>query len=205
MAEFISLINGADEKSYMKNLITYAISPVIGGYKPSSVISISNKYKNMYDLWNKYGKEYRQELCLDIFELKRKNKELILLFYKKDLLYDTLNKDENIKLLSKFGYYRDMKLMEFLKFLKIRYEVNSCPHEIGVFLGIPADDVEKFMLYDGKKFVFSGYWKVYCNKERAAQTFNNYNKSRSCVINLLKDKIGVGEICRILPGYIKNQ
>lgn len=45
----------------------------------------------------------------------------------------------------------------------------SFPHEIGLFLGYPLDDVIGFIENKGENFLCSGCWKVY-SKERDAQT-----------------------------------
>ena len=37
------------------------------------------------------------------------------------------------------------------------------PHEIGVFLGYPPEDVKAFIKQNGKGAVLCGYWKVYSN------------------------------------------
>jgi len=79
---FIDFIDYTREKDYMMNLITYAISPTIAGYKPSSIITISNQNKGMYDLWCKYGDEYIDNINLKVFEIMRKENLIILLFYK---------------------------------------------------------------------------------------------------------------------------
>ena len=39
------------------------------------------------------------------------------------------------------------------------------PHEIGVFLGYPVEDVEGYMQNDGKNFLLVGYWKM-CIRDR---------------------------------------
>ena len=50
------------------------------------------------------------------------------------------------------------------------------PHEIGVFLGYPPDDVRGFMKSpcDGVKCV--GSWKVYGNQKEAEKIFKKYKE-----------------------------
>ena len=52
------------------------------------------------------------------------------------------------------------------------------PHEIGVFLGYPVEDVEGYMQNDGKNFLLVGYWKVYGEKEQALRLFASYDEAR---------------------------
>lgn len=50
------------------------------------------------------------------------------------------------------------------------------PHEIGLFLGYPIDDVKGFMKYKGECSKCTGLWKVYGDVERAKITFDRYDK-----------------------------
>ncbi|AGK98302.1 DUF3793 family protein [Clostridium pasteurianum] len=186
---FIDFIDYTKEKDYMMNLITYAISPTIAGYKPSSIITISNNYKGMYDLWYKYGDEYINNINLKVFEITRKEKLIILLFYNEKLLAETLFREDNMELLMKFGYSNIMSLDMCLQLLKYRYEGIACPHEVGIFLGIPAKDVEAFINCNGKQCVLCGYWKVYHDREKALKIFENYDRTKENVVKLLKKKI----------------
>ena len=47
----------------------------------------------------------------------------------------------------------------------------SYPHEMGIFLGYPLEDVRGFILHEGKDSCYTGYWKVYGDVEQAKQTF----------------------------------
>lgn len=53
------------------------------------------------------------------------------------------------------------------------------PHEIGIFLGYPIDDIEGFTA--GRKCLLSGYWKVYANPEKAERIFERYTKCRDAL------------------------
>ena len=50
-----------------------------------------------------------------------------------------------------------------------------CPHELGIFLGIPIEDVKDFMECTNKKCLLCGYWKVYNNYYTAEKTFKQYD------------------------------
>lgn len=186
---FIDFIDYTREKDYMMNLITYAISPTIAGYKPSSIITICNKNKGMYDLWCKYGDEYIDNVNLKVFEISRKENLVILLFYNEKMLSEILFHEDNMRLLLKFGYSNIMSLDKCLQLLKDRYQYMTCPHEVGIFLGIPVKDVEAFINCNGKQCVLCGYWKVYHDREKALKTFESYDRTRENVVKLLKKKI----------------
>ena len=50
------------------------------------------------------------------------------------------------------------------------------PHEIGLFLGYPAEDVHGFITHGPDCCKCTGCWKVYGNEEQAKKTFAQYKK-----------------------------
>lgn len=52
------------------------------------------------------------------------------------------------------------------------------PHEIGVFLGYPLQDVEGFIQNRGKNYTLKGPWTSYTDKEAAAQMFARLSRCR---------------------------
>lgn len=200
-ANILNLIKNKEDKEYMTNIITYAISPTISGYKPSTIITISNKYKSMYNLWSRYGREYLNEINLNVYEIKSEADLKILLFYNEKLLFNTIFNKDNMKFLMKFGYSTLMSLNECLNLLKLRYSECIFPHEIGIFLGIPIKDVEDFINYNGSGCVYCGYWKVYHDRKTALKTFQNYDHSKDITLNLLKRKIDLKIIVRTLCSH----
>ncbi|NLM20268.1 MAG: DUF3793 family protein, partial [Peptococcaceae bacterium] len=77
----------------------------------------------------------------------------------------------------------------------------GCPHEIGVFLGFPCQDVKAFMEYQekisgarsrsqverGPKLLLNGYWKVYHNPDLASDIFRRYDLARMMVMLVMLD------------------
>ena len=84
--------------------------------------------------------------------------------------------DENVKaFLSERGY--DCAGAEAcIERLRSRIEMDSFPHEIGVFLGYPLADVIGFIQNRGKNFTACGYWKVYTDPSAAQKAFDRYKK-----------------------------
>lgn len=50
------------------------------------------------------------------------------------------------------------------------------PHEIGIFLGYPLEDVEAFIRHGGRNCKCTGCWKVYHNEEEALRRFGQFKK-----------------------------
>lgn len=55
------------------------------------------------------------------------------------------------------------------------------PHEVGLFLGYPYDDVMAFIEHEGRDYLCCGCWKVYSNQESAEACFARYKRcTRDC-------------------------
>ena len=55
-------------------------------------------------------------------------------------------------------------------------ECDEFPHEIGLFLGYPPEDVRGFIEEGAAKCKCTGCWKVYGDVERAQKLFAAYKK-----------------------------
>lgn len=79
--------------------------------------------------------------------------------------------------------YESVGLERILNGLSRRYQRfagagDSFPHELGVLLQYPVEDVKGFMAHGGRDWLASGYWKVYGNVREAKQTFAAYDRAR---------------------------
>jgi len=80
----------------------------------------------------------------------------------------------------------------------------ACPHEVGIFLGIPVKDVEAFIDCNGKQCILCGYWKVYHDREKALKVFESYDKTRENVVRLLKQKVEPIEMINMLNSEVST-
>lgn len=55
-------------------------------------------------------------------------------------------------------------------------EGGEFPHEIGLFLGYPPEDVDGFIKNKACGFKCVGCWKVYGDREKAEKTFSRFRK-----------------------------
>ena len=50
------------------------------------------------------------------------------------------------------------------------------PHEIGVFLGYPLDDVKGFIRHKGRNYTYCGCWKCYGDPQAARRRFGGFRR-----------------------------
>ncbi len=178
------LLGSAQGRDYLETLIAFAAAPTIKGVKPSALMRFAASGRNTIQLWKDFGSRICAKYGLESFELKNGDKGVLVLLYKKKLLMHYLGYSRNKPFLEKMGYVTDSGLDGKLNFLKNRFE-ELCPHEVGLFLGIPVEDVEGFIENKGKNCLMCRYWKVYGNKRRAQLLFEAYDKARAGMMQLL--------------------
>ena len=77
------------------------------------------------------------------------------------------------------GYPMEEGLDALLEHLSERIMTNrEFPHEIGLFLGYPVEDVRGFIEQRGKDCKLSGYWKVYGDEQAARRLFHQFDRCR---------------------------
>lgn len=182
--KFAEILRTLSGKEYLEAMIVFASAPTIQGKKPASLMNFNSGGRNTAALWQNYGKEICEAYNLEFFELKNDNDSIMVLLYRKKLLEWYANHSRNQSFLNKMGYNTESSLEDKLTVLKHRFK-DCCPHEVGIFLGMPVEDVEGFIEHKGKNCLACKYWKVYCNPKRAELLFDAYDKARNNMAELL--------------------
>lgn len=68
------------------------------------------------------------------------------------------------------------------------------PHEIGIFLGYPLEDVIGFIRNKGQCFCCLGCWKAYSNEAQARRVFALYEKCRNVYLRCYQQGFGVARL-----------
>lgn len=114
---------------------------------------------------------------------RRENTALIYVFRHKKLAADL--KRPGVDALLRENGYTELSVSGALEHLRVRLAENEAfPHEIGVFLGYPVEDVIGFIENAGQNCKCCGCWKVYCNECEAIRTFARFKKCREVYLRL---------------------
>lgn len=101
---------------------------------------------------------------------------VLVYVYRPRYLQAKLYCQETMELLKTYGY-ADGRVESCIRHLKQRlYDYDCFPHEIGVFLGYPIEDVKGFIENRGKNCKSCGMWKVYCNEWEKIKQFEKFKK-----------------------------
>ncbi len=177
--------------------LAYHTAPTLLGIKCANLISIE---KNAFDLTG-HAMKFNSKASSKGLKMKIlcscKSRALILLYNEK-MLDKQLEEKNSKRILEQYGYKKCVSCDSALDFLGKRIEKSdSFPHEIGVFLGYPPEDVTGFIENQGRNFTLCGYWKVYGDPEKARRTFNNYDKCRKFLCNKLSQGLDIYQALKI--------
>ena len=117
---------------------------------------------------------------LRLVPLRLTGKKVLLYLYRPSRLRADLSGAEARKLLREAGYPAleiGGCLSELAKRLRGSEEF---PHEIGLFLSYPPEDVRGFIAHKGQKCKCAGCWKVYGDAKKAERTFAAYHHCTDC-------------------------
>ena len=169
-------------------------APLLAGLKISNMLSICRKlYKNVTDILEDSGISY--------YILRETDKKIIMLLYNERQMESHFLRKDVRRFLGALGY-TDFSINALLERFAKRYCDNigngeAFPHEMGVFLGYPLEDVKGFISNQGKNFLYSGYWKVYANMQQKVQIFQKFEYAREFMIMLISEGTGIKEIIEI--------
>lgn len=168
---------------FEKSLIVHC-SPTLASLKVANLYSYQFKSEEELtgnvEYWNVQMKKAGIQLTI----LRKRNQSALIYVCRSSELERKLRNVHVKQFLTTYGYV-EMDFNNAVEHLKERLKVSSeFPHEIGLFLGYPLEDVVGFIHNHGKNFQSSGVWKVYSDKENAEKKFGKYKKCTDIYLRL---------------------
>lgn len=188
LKKFFIITNNYDDLEYLFSVIMFSAGPTIKKHKASSLITFGKNNRNLNSIWERYKNEVKERLDIDYFELKKNVESTIVLFFNKEKVGLNIREVKNIEFLKRFGYNENMSVEQCLTLLSKRFE-HMCPHEIGIFLGYPVEDVTAFIDCPNDECKMVGYWKVYHDIEKAKSIFNKYDEIKYTIMRSMMQGI----------------
>ncbi len=170
------------EEAKFEELLAIHCAPVLKRKKIANMFHVTNsQFENIKQLIAKYAQKLKK-YGIDFFLFQEGCCRLTVYVYQKAALLLRLHQSHIQSFLSAFSYPDSQDLNEIFRFLDQRLcQCQNYPHEIGVFLGYPLEDVKGFMEHKPCKLV--GYWKVYGDAEKAENIFHQYDRYRDELLN----------------------
>lgn len=161
---------------HMENQLIEHCAPTLAGIKSAGLFSyfFADRQEAVMQLQQVNSKLNDRGVYVEAL-LWRADSVLIYVYRKKHLEQE-LHNPEVRKLLAEYGYI-DCGIEYCIWQLKNRLRDYACfPHEIGIFLGYPLDDVVGFIENRGQNCKCCGLWKVYCNESETMKLFDKLEK-----------------------------
>ena len=167
---------GRKKKMISEELVVNHCSPTMAGLKTGSLFSCPAKDSGMLA-----GDIRDLNKCLvprgvRIIPLKVTEQRALIYMYRPIKLKEDLSREAAEEILAEKNYpvgQMEQCIVELTRRLK---EQETFPHEIGLFLGYPPEDVEAFMKNGAAGAKCTGMWKVYGDVETAQCRFAQYKK-----------------------------
>ena len=114
---------------------------------------------------------------LRIVPMRFMQSRVLLYLYRPEALRRDLADSAAQDILRECGYGKCSRAESCLSCLIGRLRNNAdFPHEVGLFLGYPPEDVQGFIDHHARDFKLSGLWKVYGDEAYARAAFAKYKK-----------------------------
>lgn len=159
-----------------EKLLIFHCSPTLASIKTANLFSFH--YESDTDLKEhvNYWDFQMREKGVRLTVMRNRNQKALIYVYRTSELEKILGDESTRSFLDRYGY-KGLSLEESLERLRKRLEQQEgFPHEIGIFLGYPLEDVAGFICNEGKNFLLSGLWKVYGNLEETRRAFGRLKK-----------------------------
>lgn len=159
-----------------EDIIVRHCSPTLAGLKTGNMFSCYfsdiDEMRDSVRRWNRLlGRK-----GLRVLPLKFEDRRALVYVYRVFQLSHDLKNDIVRRLLRERGYDTKMPERCIAQLIKKLEMGGEFPHEIGLFLGYPPEDVYAFINNGEQECKCVGYWKVYSDEERARRIFEKYRK-----------------------------
>ena len=188
--EVLEILEKMDKKE-LKTQLALQCAPLLTGIKLSNLLTVTkSNEEDVKDLFR------NTEITVHTL-YQTKHRTIFLLFREKQLLA-YLNEEDVKETMRLFGY-QTLRLIDIFEKLCDRYKKYmkdhlSFPHELGLLLGYPVEDVLGFIRNEGRNYLYCGYWKVYGDVDAARITFDRYNQAKEDAIRLISSGMEIHEL-----------
>jgi len=196
LQRFMMFLKTQSDACFIESMIACFAAPVIDGLKCGHLLNLSRRGQNLSSAWNATKDELAARFGVEFLEVAQRSERssLLILIYDRERLLAAIDGEETRDFLRTCGYNCDVPGDAWIdgafRRLVERFE-RGVPHEVGVFLGYPLEDVRGFIENEGRNAKCAGYWKVYGDERAARRTFRAYRRSEWSGARRLLRRAGV--------------
>ena len=165
-----------------EELLVRHCSPTLAGMKTGNLFSCTYKCARALRAEIRALNRRLSAKGLRILPLKLCGGKALIYVYRPTRLKADLARREAAELLAQHGYECVMPAQCIVHLMDRLAAREGFPHEIGLFLGYPPEDVRGFIENNAKCSKCVGTWKVYGDAEQAERLFAKYKKCTSVYV-----------------------
>ncbi len=194
--ETLEIVQKLDRESLEVQLLLQC-APMIAGLKVSNLLIIASE--NEAD-----ARKILNGTKISCVRLARMDKKTTMLIYHERWLKEYLASREVVELFPALGY-EGKGFYEVLYSVKKKYRAytekkGEFPHELGLLLGYPAEDVKGYMENKGRNYLCTGYWQVYADPAAKLNLFQKFELARERLIRAIFDGKEIQEVIQVAGG-----
>ena len=169
-----------------EELLVRHCSPTLAGIKTGNLFSCpcSSRSEIMEDVRRLNRRLAKKGLC--IMPLRVSNGRALLYLFRPDRLRRDLTDADALRILREAGYENVSRCACLTTLMRRLGESADFPHEIGLFLSYPPEDVRGFIENHARNYKCSGVWKVYGDADAARRKFDLYARCTTTYCRLFK-------------------
>ncbi len=151
-------------------------SPTLAGMKTGNMFTCTfENAENMREALRKLNCTLGKK-GLRVLPLRFQNSRALIYVYRPARLSQDLQDETACRLLEERGYQFETPERCIVRLIQRIRESEEFPHEIGLFLGYPPEDVCGFIENKADACKCTGCWKVYGDVDAAQKLFAKYKK-----------------------------
>ncbi|MDE6600992.1 MAG: DUF3793 family protein [Lachnospiraceae bacterium] len=165
-----------ERENISEEMVIYHCSPTMAGLKTGSLFNCPAKNGGAFIQSIREMNRHLIPRGARIVPLKNMGKSVLVYMYRPDRLREDLSDSAAKQILEERDYpvgETERCIVELVRRLE---DGEMFPHEIGLFLGYPPEDVDGFIKNGAAGAKCVGIWKVYGNVETAQRKFAQYRK-----------------------------
>lgn len=163
-----------------EEMIINHCSPTLAGIKTGALFNCAypseREMRSAVRSWNKT----LSPKGLRVLPLRYNGRTALIYIYRPAMLSIDLKNETARRLLAECGYVSETPEGCIVQLMRRFAECDKFPHEIGLFLGYPPEDVCGFIANKACGYKCVGYWKVYGDEEKAKKAFAKFEKCTRC-------------------------
>ncbi|MDR0425397.1 MAG: DUF3793 family protein [Clostridiales Family XIII bacterium] len=176
-------------------------APTIWGLRPANIVTIKKSdFEGRESEIAGFGALFSRSRRVRLAKIYESAHAVQLMVYDRRALSARLRDKECRAMLHGRGYPDRGGVDSYLNTLSLKMRGRGeFPHEIGLFLGYPLEDVSGFVAHKGKNYKLNGYWKVYGDVEECKSRFAAFDSCRRSARAMLSRSGGAEALLAQVP------